>query len=268
MACLNFEYHFWSGYYYTLCLISYVLLLLIITMVRVDPIYFILAGLDDTTAAGLNGFALLQNFASGFDLSLHLDVFFYKSKNKDIVKFTYFTGIERCDQGLVDVLSISDVVLEEFKQDLPSVNMLFCKSDNANCYHSNFAAEGFYHLCKQHGIQLLRYDYNEPSKGKDQCDRESATAKALLRKYVDAGNDLANANDIYSGLHYASGVANAKVAVIDIDKKVGKVVAQEIPFITQYRSFKFQEDTIKVWRCFYKELKCHILIPLKLYLEQ
>ena len=49
-------------------------------MVRIDPIYFILAGLDDTTAAGLNGFALLQNFASGFDLSLHLDVFFYKSK--------------------------------------------------------------------------------------------------------------------------------------------------------------------------------------------
>ena len=93
---------------------------------------------------------------------------------------------------------------------------------------------------------ILRYDYNEPSKGKYQCDGESATAKALLSKYVDAGNDLANANDIYSGLHYASGVANAKVAMIDIDKKVGKVVAQEIPFITQYHSFKFQEDTIKI----------------------
>ena len=114
-------------------------------------------------------------------MSLHVDVFFYKSKNKDIVKFTYFTLTERCDQGLVDVLSISDVVLEEFKQDVPHVNMLFGKSDNANCYHSNFATERLYHLCKQHGIQLLRYDYIEPSKGKDQCDRESATAKALLR---------------------------------------------------------------------------------------
>ena len=152
-------------------------------------------------------------------MCLHVDVFFYKSKNKDIVKFTYFTAIERCDQGLVDVLSISDVVLEGFKQDVPGVNMLFCKFDNANCYHSNFAAERLYHLCKQHGIQLLRYDYIEPSKGKDQCDRESATAKALLKNYVDAGNDLANAKDIYSGLHYASRVANAKVAVVDTDKK-------------------------------------------------
>ena len=42
--------------------------------------------------------------------------------------------------------------------------------------------------------------------------------KALLINYVDAGNNLANANDIYSGLHYASSIANAKVAVIDIDK--------------------------------------------------
>ena len=307
MTCLNFEYHFWSGYYYTSCLIFYVLLILI-TMVRIDPIYFILAELNDTTAAGLNGFAMLQKFSSGYDqkelatklekamqyiktkyqshltqdsliaahttglalsdknnellisntettdevcrncfnlckslddigelikkyscgdgiafdienaiqsvkhyvkhemwdaqqwkaknwcyqqlsetcafwlkdfsqkilpmdyregqkecfgkkgMSLHVDVFFYKNTNKDVVKFTYFTVVERCDQGLVDVLSISDVVLEEFTQDVPRVNMLFWKSDNANCYHGNFAAEGLYHLCKQHGIQLSRYD--------------------------------------------------------------------------------------------------------------
>ena len=38
-------------------------------------------------------------------MSLHVDVFFYKSKNKDIVKFTYFTVTERRNQGLVDVFS-------------------------------------------------------------------------------------------------------------------------------------------------------------------
>ena len=92
-------------------------------------------------------------------MSLHVDVFFYKSKNKDTVKFTYLTTIERCDQGLVDVLSTGCTTCE------------FCNSDNANCYHSSFSSEGLYHLCKQHGIQLLRYDYNNPRKGKDQCDR-------------------------------------------------------------------------------------------------
>ena len=139
-----------------------------------------------------------------------MQMFFSVKTRTKIVKFTYFTAIERCDQGLVDVLQISDVILEEYTQDVPTVNMIFCKSDNANCYHSTFAADGLYHLCKQHGIQLLRNDYNKPSKGKDQCDKESATAEALLRNYMDAGNELANANDIYAGLHYASGVANTK----------------------------------------------------------
>ena len=68
----------------------------------------------------------------------------------------YWRPPARC-LSAVENKKISDVVLEEFKQDVPSVNMLFCNSNNANCYHSNFAAEGLYHLCKQHGIKLLRY---------------------------------------------------------------------------------------------------------------
>ena len=36
-------------------------------MVSINLIYFILAGLDDTTAAGLNGSAIMQQFASEFD---------------------------------------------------------------------------------------------------------------------------------------------------------------------------------------------------------
>ena len=36
-------------------------------MVSINLIYFILAQLDDTTAAALNGFAIMQKFASDFD---------------------------------------------------------------------------------------------------------------------------------------------------------------------------------------------------------
>ena len=79
---------------------------------------------------------------------------------------------------------------------------------------------------KNHFEKLNRTLFNESSKEKDQCDRGSATAKALLRNYVDAGNKLTNANDISSGLHYALEVANTKVAMTDIDKKMDKVVAQ------------------------------------------
>ena len=76
----------------------------------------------------------------------------------------------------------------------------------------------------------------------------SVTAKVLLRNYVDAGSDLTNANDIYKGFHYALSAANSKMAVTDIDKK--QVKLEEIPFIIQFYSCKFQDNTIKIWRYF------------------
>ena len=45
--------------------------------------------------------------------SFHVDVFFFV-KNDQVTKQSYFTSIYRCDQSLVDVLSISDAVLDEF----------------------------------------------------------------------------------------------------------------------------------------------------------
>ena len=55
-------------------------------------------------------------------------------------------------------------------------------------------------------FKLVRYDFNEPCRGKDQCDREAAGAKSLIQSYVDAGHDLECAEDIYTALHYGNGM--------------------------------------------------------------
>ena len=72
-------------------------------------------------------------------------------------------------------------------------------------------------MCKSEDIQLLRYDYNEPCKGKDQCDRESESAKAVIRSYIDAGNDLMSSLDVFNDMHYGFGVKDAMVFVAEID---------------------------------------------------
>ena len=64
---------------------------------------------------------------------------------------------------------------------------------------------------------LLRYDFNEPCKGKDQCDRESAAAKTVIRSFLDAGNNVVSAKDIYDGMHYGKGLQDVKVCVAEID---------------------------------------------------
>lgn len=53
-------------------------------------------------------------------MSLHVDVFFFLDES-EMKKQTYFTAIYRCDQCLSDVISIADVVLDEFKHQCLSV---------------------------------------------------------------------------------------------------------------------------------------------------
>ena len=120
-------------------------------------------------------------------MSMHADVFFVR-KGDEMIKHVYMTSMYRCDQGTSAVISIADCVLEQFCKDEPNVKKLFVKSDNDGCYHGNYSAESMYHLCQKRNIQLLRYDFNEPCCGKDQCHRESAAAKSILRSFIDAGN--------------------------------------------------------------------------------
>ena len=93
------------------------------------------------------------------------------------------------------------------------------KSDNASSYHPNFCVEALYFLCKSKGIKLVRYDFNEPCHGKDQCDCKAAGAKSLIRNYIDAGHDVLCAEDIYAALHYGNGMKNFAVAVAQAEEK-------------------------------------------------
>ena len=112
MTCLNFEYHFWSGYYYTSCLISYVLLLIHkwdLYLVSKDPVYFTLAGLNDTTAAGLlNGFALLQKFASGFS-STHSTALALSDRNNELLISNTETADEVFSNHFILCKSLDDI---------------------------------------------------------------------------------------------------------------------------------------------------------------
>ena len=178
-------------------------------------------------------------------MSLHVDVFFVK-KNGQIIKHVYLTAVYRCDQGTSSVISIADAVLDQFIKDEPTVKYVFTKSDNAGCYHGNYSAESIYLLCKQKNLKLLRYDFNEPCCGKDQCDRESAAAKSILRSYVDAGNDIVTAEDLRQSLHYGFGMKDTMIGVAQVDNVL--LDGPKIPGLSDYHSIEFQEDHMVMWK--------------------
>ena len=138
-------------------------------------------------------------------MTLHVDIIFTK-ENEQLKNKVYYTAVYRCEQGLIDALCLADVVLPKVKEDFPGLKNLYAKSDNASSYHENYYIEALYNLCKEKQLALLRYDYNEPSRGKERCDRESAGAKSVIRSFVDDGNDLMTAEDIYTSLHHDKGI--------------------------------------------------------------
>ena len=182
-------------------------------------------------------------------MSLHVDILFIKVYG-NLKKHVYFTSLHRCDQDTKDVLSINDNVIKQFKIDAPYITKIYTKSDNAGCYHTSHSPEALYRLCKREDIQLLQYDYNEPCKGKDQCDRVSASAKAVIRSYIDAGNDLMSSLDVFNAMHYGFGVKDAKVCVAEVDSARASITGSKVNSFTSYHSIQFEEDGMRMWRYF------------------
>ena len=149
---------------------------------------------------------------------------------------------------MVDVLNIGHHVLSQFHSDCPSIKKIFGKSDNAGSYHGNNILEALFKMCRTFGIELVRYDYNEPCKGKDQCDRESAGVKTLMNSYVSSGKDMMTANDMYDAVHYGRGIKNTKASVIEIDSENTKLNGISIPNISFYHSVSFHPTFMKMHR--------------------
>ena len=57
-------------------------------------------------------------------MSLHVDTLFYKVSDTQINQQSLFTIIYRYDQNTADVAVIPDVILDQFRKDLPKVTTL------------------------------------------------------------------------------------------------------------------------------------------------
>ena len=165
----------------------------------------------------------------------------------EIEKSTYFTAAYRFNQDVKDTLSLGRHVIKAFKSDHPAVVEVNSKCDNASSYHGNFYPESLHHICKQNGITLWQLDYNELQKGEDQCNREPAVTRNMIRCFVDEGNDTLTAEDIYKAL-VNSKMKNTIVSAVSFQKNECEVDGDKIVNISNYHSIEFIREGMKLWQ--------------------
>jgi hypothetical protein len=98
------------------------------------------------------------------------------------------------------VLCIFKHVLQQIKIYFPKVMKNFNMSINAACYSSANVIAGKAAISKKMGVNLLRTEFNVPQRGKDQCDRNSAVITTRIKSFLNSGNDMCSAEQIYNAI--------------------------------------------------------------------
>lgn len=162
--------------------------------------------------------------------------------------------MDKSEQDLKDTLTVADIVLKKFHEDCPQIKKVFMKSDNAGCYHANSSVELMQFILKRNELELIRYDYSEPQKGKDVCDREAAYVKQKYRNYLDRNknNKISNAKELVNAVMSDGGPKQTKAIVISIDKSKTLIKNnQKVPNIKNYHSYVTMENnSIKYFEYF------------------
>ena len=91
-------------------------------------------------------------------------------------------------------------------------------------------------------------DLNEPQQGKDQRDLDLALGRSVFHSFVDEGNNILTAEDIFNVLT-TSVINDTKISVVPFKKDNFKLTCTPIDGASIYHSFTFTEAGMKILQC-------------------
>lgn len=122
------------------------------------------------------------------------------------------------------------------------------RSDNAGCYHCAPLLLALPSISRATGIAIKRYDYSEPQRGKDVCDRKIAVMKTHIRQYVNEGHNVVSAKEMDEALDSHGGVKGCYSAVASVEAE--DAARPSWPGIQGLYNFAYEETGIRVWKAY------------------
>ena len=192
-----------------------------------------LAEMDENTAFVVIDFAMkflsrryresMVNWFGKAGMGMHVSCIIMKDAQRPVPnkihhkKGTYLTFIGKAKQDQGAVMAIYQSVLKQLKEDFPHLESIINKSDNAGCYHNEVLFAWKVHWPRSNlNLKFLQTLFNERQSGKYQCNHGSATAKRQMQYFIDSGNNINSADQIFEARWSATALWSFTANVLDV----------------------------------------------------
>ena len=140
-------------------------------------------------------------------------------------------------------MAIYEACLRQIQVDAPHIKFIIDKSDNAGCYHNEIPFSWKAHWPQKNlGLRILETMFNERQAGKDQCDRDSATAKRQMNYYIERGENIETAEEMNKALRTATALCGFNSCVMEVEEKKKYKKQKNIKDISKVHSIKYEVD--------------------------
>ena len=132
----------------------------------------------------------------------------------------------------------------------PELERAYFKQDNAGCYYSGNTIISTKLAGDVAGVAVVRNDFSDPQGGKGVCDRQAATIKGNVGRYVNEGNDVVSAQQLKTAIE--SGQGNTVKASLCCCEDFKHPFMPPIKWdgISLLNNFEYEETGVRAWRAF------------------
>ncbi|KAL9969017.1 hypothetical protein ACROYT_G021175 [Oculina patagonica] len=165
-------------------------------------------------------------------------------------KQTLVHVFQNCPQDNVAVTAILQDVLVTLKEQCPELEKVYCKQDNAGCYHCGATIVGGSSTFQESCVQVERFDCSDPQGGKGEADRQAATIKGHINIYLNEGHDVNSAVQMKEAIESNGGIPGVIVKYVKMSESSPNKVTIKWDSINTLDNFQFESSGIRVWKAF------------------
>lgn len=183
-------------------------------------------------------------------ISWHITVAIHRAElDQKFHTMTFVHVFQSCSQDSCTVLSIMKDVVSKLKKELPHLESVYYRQDNAGCYHCGASITGASLIGKDTGVFVRRMDFSDPQGGKGACDRKAASIKSHMKIHLNAGNNIETGREMVAAMLSSDGIPGVHATLV-IPPTFPRPVSAKLEGVSAISNIEYRKDHLRVWRAY------------------